>query len=527
MKATLLHVIEGNKRKFVIALLMGLLLNAFISVVSPLALKYLFDEGVIRGNFKLFVTLSICFVLVFTLWRLAQYGYRMYIQRLRIIVIKRLSLQMLNKYYELPYDEIIKRQQGYFISRVYDEVSSSAPPLLDCTFSLFNSVVTLLIASLIAITLSWQAALTILVSVPLVYAASNKYARKIRKIAKFEKEEEAKLRGVLGRAIGAHKIVKTFNLSNKIMASATRHLQSFGDAYICRFRAGARYETLSGTLMSYVETIATIGAGYQMLRGRLTFGGFMGFMNAFWLVIGSVRGIFDQVPELNRISGLIERLREFEGFDGRHANIQHGDTVKLEHASFAYNGKPVLENYEFEIEKGERVLVVGPNGSGKSTLAHLITGLLQPTAGATTTFPLSQISAVIYPHDFIPGTVKDNVSFANSKSEQANLERLMSDFGLEECCEKDPSELSAGQRKKLEVMMSLVKEADIYVLDEPLAGMDVDSKHRVMNEIFRCTHNKRLITIMHGDEEFHPMFDRILDLGGLMERYIHSKQKPG
>ena len=511
--ALLFYVIEGNKRKFFIALFMGLLLNGFISIVSPLSLKYLFDEGIIRGRFRSFVILSIVFVLVFTVWRLGQYCSRMYVQRLRIAVTKRVSLQMLQKYYEIPYDEIIKKQQGYFTSRVYDEVTAAAPPLLDCTFSIFNSAVTLILASVVAISLSWEAALTILVSVPLVYAASNRYAKRIKNIAKLEKEEEAKLRGVLGRAIGSYKIVRTFKLNEKILAGTTERFNSFADAFLNRFRTGARYEILSGTLMSYVETIATIGAGYQMLRGRLTFGGFMGFMNAFWLVIGSVRGIFDQVPQLSRVTGLVERLKEFEEIESKHTNVRYADTVKIEQVSFAYNGKNVLRDCEFQLSKGERVLVIGPNGSGKSTLAHLIAGLFQPSAGATTTFPLSKVSCVIYPHEFIPGTVNDNVSFASSDSEQIKLNRLVQDFGLSDCLEKDATELSAGQRKKLEVIMSLVKEADMYLLDEPLAGIDVDSKHKIMNEIFRCTHNKMLITIMHGDEQFHPLFDRVINLG--------------
>ncbi|HZI87994.1 MAG TPA: hypothetical protein VFD48_14265, partial [Pyrinomonadaceae bacterium] len=84
--ALLFYVIEGNKRKFFIALFMGLLLNGFISIVSPLSLKYLFDEGIIRGRFRSFVILSIVFVLVFTVWRLGQYCSRMYVQRLRIAV---------------------------------------------------------------------------------------------------------------------------------------------------------------------------------------------------------------------------------------------------------------------------------------------------------------------------------------------------------------------------------------------------------------------------------------------------------
>jgi ABC-type multidrug transport system fused ATPase/permease subunit len=514
---TLLYITEGSKKEFLLALLMGLSLNAFIAVVSPLALKYLFDEGIIRRNFRFFVILSICFVFTFTVWRAGQYFCRLYIQRLRISVTKRLCLRMVSKYYELPYDEIIKKQPGYFVARIYDEVTGSAAPLLDCALSFFNSLITLIIASITASFISWRAAVTIVISVPLVYAASNRYAKKVKQLVKIEKEEEAKLRGILGRAVGAYKIVRIFDLKNKVIASVTDSFHQFADAFMFRFRTGAKYEVLSGTLMSYVETTATIGAGYQMLLGRLSFGGFMGFMNAFWLVIGSVKSMFDLVPEMSRINGLVERLREFEDREIKRPNITLSDALKLEDVNFSYNGKSVLQNYRLDLRQDERVLIIGPNGSGKSTLAHVITGLLHPATGVTTTFPLSRISAVIYPHDFIPGTVTDNVSFAMSESEIVKRERLLTDFGLGDHLGQDTSQLSAGQRKKLELIMSLVKEADVYVIDEPLAGIDVKSKQKVMDEIFTCTRNKILIAIMHGDQQFHGWFDRIIDLASDQE----------
>jgi ATP-binding cassette subfamily B protein len=506
------YVIEGNKTKYFKALLLGLLLNSFISVANPLALKYLFDEGVIRGDFRLFVILGVSFVLIFTLWRLGLYYNRLYIQKLKNTVFQRLCLRMLTKYYDLPYNEVIKKDQGYFQSRVYDEVLATAPPTIDYTTSLFNTTVTMLVALVVVLSISWRATLTILVAVPLVWAVSRKYAKKIKKESKLEKEEEAKLRGMLGRALGSYKIARTFALQQVIFSKATGHFQSFIEAFLLRFRTSARYQTLSGMLMSYAETIAIIGAGYEMLNGRMTFGGYMGFMNGFWLVIGAVRGIFDLVPELSRVSGQMERLKEFEEVAGRPERLSYADAVKLERVSFAYNGKNVLEDFSFEPGRGEKILIVGPNGSGKSTLAHLVAGLLEPTSGAATTFPLERISAIIYPCDFVPGTVRDNLSFTTPGAKGETLDRLAREFGLDGHLDNDASELSAGQRKKLEVIMGLSKEAEVYVFDEPLAGVDISSKDKVIGEIFRRTEGKTLVVIMHGDGQFHQLFDRVVDL---------------
>lgn len=305
------YVIEGNKRKFGFALLLGLLSNAFISAANPLALKYLFDEGIIRANFKLFVILGFSFVLVFTLWRIWVYFTRIYIQKLKVVITKKLCFKLLNKYYRIPYDEVIKKKRGYFVSRIYDEVVSTAHPTVDSFLSLGNALITLSVALAVVIFMSWRASLTIIFAVPLIYLISRKFANKIKGQSKVENEEEANLRGLLTRSIDSYKFTRIFNLKPKVSEKVGNFFNLYADAFTLRFRTSAKYETFSGTLMSYAETLAIIGAGYEMLVGRMSFGGYMAFMTAYWMVLSSVRSLFSLVPELSRLSGLVERLKEF------------------------------------------------------------------------------------------------------------------------------------------------------------------------------------------------------------------------
>src|SRR6185369_6440558 len=107
-----------------------------------------------------------------------------------------------------------------------------------------------------------------------------------------------------------------------------------------------------------------------------------------------------------------------------------------------------LRNLNLETCRGEKILIVGQNGSGKSTLAHLMAGFLYPTTGKLTTLPLDKISATIFPFDFIPGNVMDNVGFDSLGNRKALFEELTMELGLTHQLNKDPLELSAGQRKR-------------------------------------------------------------------------------
>lgn len=506
------YVIQGSKKKFLLALTLSLLANAFVSVANPLSLKYLFDEGVIRGDFTLFVILAVASILIFTLWRVWVYFNRLYVQRLKIEVTKNLCERMVATYYRIPYSEVIKKDQGYYVSRVYDEVNTTAQPTIDAFLSLSASCISLICGVVIVLTMSWRASLAILFALPLIYLVTRKYGGKIKELAKVEKEKEANLKGILTRSVNSFKLANIFGLKEKVLEKIEDTFNTYAAAFTQRFKVGTRYEALNGTLMSYAETLAIIAAGYEMLVGRMSFGGYMAFMTSYWIVIGSIRGLFGLVPEISRLIGGVERLKEFETMQDQVRRISYSDEIVLGKVSFAYESKNILTEVDFKANPGERILIQGPNGIGKSSLAHIISGLLEPQTGDLTTFPLSEVSAIVQPLEFIPGSVKDNISFASTEKQKAVFANLASAFGLEESLDKDPVELSSGQRKKLEIIMGLTKEAKIYIFDEPLSGIDVESKENVMTQIMENTKDKIVIVIMHGDEKFHKYFDRKIEM---------------
>jgi ABC-type multidrug transport system fused ATPase/permease subunit len=514
---TLFYILGEHRGWFFRCVLLGLLSNGFVSAANPLALKYLFDEGIIRGDFGLFVLMSFAIVAVFTLWRIGVYLYRIYVQRLKNQVLPALSLRMLAKFYRIPYSEIVRHDRGYFLSRIYDETATAAPLVVDVTLTLSNIFISFVAALAVAVSISWRASLMVFLAVPVVYFLSRRYSSRIKRESVAEKEEEAKVRGVLERAVGSYKVARIFGLEDRASARYRDQMGGFITAFFARFRTSTRYETLSGVFMSYVENIAIISAGYEILAGRMTFGGFMGFMSAFWGVISAVRGSFNRIPELSRASGMVERLKEFEDIREQLSSVQYSDNVSMDRVDFGFNKQSIFSGLVLVPQKGERILVIGPNGCGKSTLAHLLCGLLQPTSGVTTTLPLERISAIIPPYDFVPGTVRDNLEQGPPERTE-EFDRLSRILGITSSLEKDPSELSAGQRKRLEICMVLLKKADLYVVDEPLAGIDVESKDGIMRSILETTEGKILLVIMHGDAQFHHQFDRVLDLTQLVQR---------
>jgi ATP-binding cassette subfamily B protein len=159
-----------------------------------------------------------------------------------------------------------------------------------------------------------------------------------------------------------------------------------------------------------------------------------------------------------------------------------------------------LKDFSLQLTPGEKIVIVGPNGSGKTTLANILSGYLTPSQGDV--FLPERISSVTLPISFPPLKVKDLVSDSV----------LLSEFRLRDqaVMEAFADELSAGQQQKLALSLALSKNADLYIIDEPLANLDPESKDTAINLILERTKEKNLILVMHGSEEYHKLVDRVI-----------------
>jgi ATP-binding cassette subfamily B protein len=147
-------------------------------------------------------------------------------------------------------------------------------------------------------------------------------------------------------------------------------------------------------------------------------------------------------------------------------------------------------------------VLVGPNGCGKTTIANILSGYLAPSQGEMV-LP-DRISSVTLPILFPPLKVKDLVTDTN----------LLAAFRLRdrEVLESYADELSAGQQQKLALSLALSQDADLYIIDEPLANLDPESRGAAIKLILDKTYGKTLVLVMHGSEEYHTLFDRVIKI---------------
>jgi len=171
-----------------------------------------------------------------------------------------------------------------------------------------------------------------------------------------------------------------------------------------------------------------------------------------------------------------------------------------------FNGIKIINNLSFEVEKGDLVKISGKNGSGKSTLLKILAQLYFYDQGEIklngTNLKASNSKTIISycSSDFIfykDLNVKSNILFYFGIIGESNNKKLYEDnkkfLGINLFENKYPNELSNGQKKKINIFRSLIPTYNLYLLDEPELGLDLESLNELDNKLQTLLKNKKTI----------------------------------
>jgi len=154
---------------------------------------------------------------------------------------------------------------------------------------------------------------------------------------------------------------------------------------------------------------------------------------------------------------------------------------------------------EGEVYSGEVVGVVGPNGIGKTTFVRMLVGELEPDEGhiATKTGVKLSYKPQIIPREAFDGTVREVLTKAGVNVGSSFIQsELLLPLGLHKLLDRPVSELSGGELQRVAIAMALGREAVVYLLDEPMAYLDVEQRYAVARVVRNLTQDRGVTTIV-------------------------------
>ncbi len=206
--------------------------------------------------------------------------------------------------------------------------------------------------------------------------------------------------------------------------------------------------------------------------------------------------------------------------------------ITVDGLTVTYNEKPVLWNVSTSIVENSITAIVGPNGAGKSTLIKSIMGMVEPLAGdikingqslkkmfdqvayvpqksdVDWDFPTTVLDVVLMGRYVHKGWIKRYTKADVKRAEEALETMRMSDFK-----HRQISELSGGQRQRVFLSRAIAQDADIYIMDEPLQGIDVVTERLIMQTIHDLQQRgKTFVVVHHNLATVEKYFDHVIIL---------------
>jgi multiple sugar transport system ATP-binding protein len=216
-------------------------------------------------------------------------------------------------------------------------------------------------------------------------------------------------------------------------------------------------------------------------------------------------------------------------------------SVKLRNIYKSFENVEVLHNINLEVQEGEFVVLVGPSGCGKSTTLRLIAGLEDVTSGEI--IINNKVVNIIEPHHrniamvfqnyalYPHKNVRENIIFGLKRARapkeiiKERLEKASKILELQDLLERKPAQLSGGQKQRVAMGRALVRDADLFLFDEPLSNLDAKLRHQMRSEIRRIhrEYGTTSIYVTHDQIEAMTLGDKVIVM---RDGYIEQEGTP-
>lgn len=351
------------------------------------------------------------------------------------------------------------------------------------------------------------------------------------------------------------RVIRAFNNENREHERAKFATEEMAKYMIRANTRGGMVDPFAMLLLN-LATVAVIyfgGIRAQAISGIST-GGIIAVLQYIGMISNALINISWTLAWLPKVKVSARRLNEIhscpeeESIPEGEGEEPNGFDIEIKSLSFTYpdSQKNILENLSLTIKEGEHIALIGGTGSGKSTLIKLLSGLFEPSEGEIIIGGASyqnmrkadvrsHFSVALQKAQIFEGTIRDNIKMGKfNATDEEIYEALrlskMSDFvdshkeGLDYILVGSGQNVSGGQRQRLNMARTIIKEADVYIFDDSFSALDFLTESEIKENYASLLLGKssivatqRISTAMSADRIY------VLDKGRIIDAGTHNE----
>lgn len=440
-------------------------------------------------------------------------------------LITKLRREINLKLSRLPLSYFDSHNKGDILSRITNDIDNINNTLQNNLLQIITSVVTFVGVLGIMIYYSRVLSFASLMPFPICLIIAMAVLRFSKIYFRQQWKVTGDVNGHIEEMFTGHKIVKAYGHEKKA-------IEEFDEVNEALCESGRKAQFLSGILSPLISfannagyVIICIIGGYLIIKGQQSVSAIMVFIAYTKLAMQPIVDLSNIANNLQSSLASAERVfnileAEEETDDEAVTSISEGNSIEFEDVSFSYlPDKPLIENFNLKVNKGELVAIVGPTGAGKTTIVNLLMRFYEIKSGKIKIDGVdirdisrknlrSVMGMVLQDTWLFEGTVKENIMYGNEKATEdefnnavkaARVDRFVSLLpdGYDTMLEEDGANLSAGQRQLITIARAILASPDILILDEATSSVDTRTEMQIQQAMQNLMEGRTNFVIAH------------------------------
>jgi len=455
----------------------------------------------------------------------------------------------------LPYQVFEDQRSGETLGKL-QKVRTDVEKFIQISINLlFTTLVGVVFVMIYAFNVHWAIAPAFFLTIPLLGTLSSVLSKRIKRIQGEIVKETTALAGSTTESLRNIELVKSLGLAKQEIARLNSTTGAILELELKKVKYLRSLSFIQGTTVNALRTSILFFMLYLIFDRQITVGQFFSLLIYSFFIfgplqeLGNVINVYRETEvSLNNFAAILAMQPDTAPANPKPVDKLHSlafDAITFQHQSATH---PALRDISFTVNRGETVAFVGPSGAGKSTLVKLLVGLYKPRQGRIlyNGIPSDEIDLesfrerigfVTQDTQLFSGTIAENLRFVKPGAtdeeclqvlRQASATTLLdrADKGLETRIGEGGVKVSGGEKQRLSIARSLLRQPELMVFDEATSSLDSITEEEVSATIRDLANRRdaitiliahRLSTVLHADRIY------VLERGRIVEQGPHEE----